>query len=138
MSELSTAQHLVDTILSANVSGLTAGTNIFYNKKPANISRTLATAVVYDTAGNDPQILADKSNFAPSVQILVYGPPDGYSVAQQKAFAIRDYLVESFGSQTVGATTYVGCYAVGDVMFMEYDADNRPIFSMNFRFDKHY
>lgn len=138
MSELSTAQHLVDTVLPANVSGLTAGTNLFFNKKPATISKTLATAIVYDTAGNNPQILADKSNFAPSVQILVYGPPDGYSAAQQLAYGIRDYLVESFGSQTVGSTTYVGCYSVGGIPFLGYDADNRPIFSSNYRFDKHY
>ena len=68
----------------------------------------------------------------PGIQILVRGDRGGYIVAQAKAQAIKDALL-GLPSQTIDGDRWVSITMDGDIGFLHFDENNRPIFSLNFR-----
>jgi hypothetical protein len=136
VAELSTAQHLAQTIL-VNASLGTFGTDMFCNKEPAEKSDTVPFVIVYDNGGFDPTLLSDNVVRNPTVTVRVIGMigDAGYTASQTKIAEVADFMVSSF-DETIGNTRYFGSYQQGDTRFVEYNEENRPIWSADFRLFK--
>jgi hypothetical protein len=88
-------------------------------------------AVFYDTGGSNPNSrwLLDYR----SVQCVVRAPPSEYSTAYDKIQQVRDCLL-GITSLTLGSGDRVdGITMMGDIAFINYDDQQRPTFSVNFR-----
>lgn len=133
MSEFSLAQHLVENILPGLGLG-TAGVDLFYGVSPDEKPADAATIVVIDSGGIDPAKNADRTHYQPTVQIIVYGPIEDWTTAQQKIEVIRTCLVEHLPTTIVGSSEYYGIYQQGDIISLGQDANKRPRLSANFRF----
>ena len=135
MPELSTAQHIAQTIIPGASLG-TFGTDTFVNKEPATKSDTVPFVTVYDTGGFNPTLTSDVVIRNPTVTVRVIGMESdaGYVAAQAKLAAISEFMIAAF-VQTVGSTRYFGSYQQGDDLFLGYDSD-RPVFTANYRLFK--
>lgn len=133
MSEFSLAQHLVENILPSLGLG-TAGVDLFYGVSPDEKPANAATVVIIDSGGIDPAKNADRTHYQPTVQIIVYGPIEDWTTAQQKIEVIRTCLVEHLPATIVGSSEYYGIYQQGDIISLGQDANKRPRLSANFRF----
>jgi hypothetical protein len=85
---------------------------------------------VYDTPSPnpDPKWLLEYPHF----QIIVRGNKDDYGGAWQKARDCKDVLLGMF-PQVVNSDRIDGIIGVGDINFLSYDTNNRPLFSANFQ-----
>ncbi len=113
-------------MLVANGIG-TFGTNIFIGKEPTSPA---ATVTLYRYGGQDP--MPNLRLDYPSVQIRVRGDINGYVAAEQKMQSIRNVLLGA-DKQTINTNVYVGIWQIGDIIFLKYDENERPIFVTNWR-----
>lgn len=69
----------------------------------------------------------------PGVQVLVRGAPDGYKAGWSKASAVKDAL-RGHPRVVMGVEedVWAGIRMSGDIMFLGYDTNDRPMFSLNF------
>lgn len=112
-----------------NTQGLaTSGTNMFVGLDPGGITLTVT---LYDYAGSAPHPTLSRDE--PRVQIMVFGGQEDYAEGYSKAQSIKSYLLGLTG-QTIGSEIYFAFRMIGDINFVGYDANNRPMFSLNFRF----
>lgn len=123
----SVAEDIGGLLQSESVLGLVIGTNLHVSDMPASPDECVA---IYDTGGGDPE--ADYSYDRPTFQIEVRGSKRDYRGAYDLARSIRDYLAP-LANVTVGSTRYVGVWAMGDVFFLGYDENARPMLTLNFR-----
>lgn len=99
-----------------------------------NISRSMDSPnqliTIYDNGGTDPnpKWLLDLMD----VQIRVRGDRNGYSAAYSRCQTIKDTLLGSVPG-TINGTDYIAVYMRGDVNFIQYDENERPIFTMNYQ-----
>jgi len=107
--------------------GLTFATDLFVSEMPTTPD---ACVCIYDTGGEDPEV--NYTYERPHVQVRVRGDKGGYETAQELAQSIRDTL-SGTADYTINGARYVGMWALGDVMFIEYDDNQRPEFTVNFR-----
>lgn len=89
---------------------------------------------IYDSVGASPEPGLD-INY-PGIQIVVRGEPDGYRAAWDKCAAIRDRLLGR-PSETRGGDIWASVTMSGDILFIGYDDNERPTFSMNFQLIVH-
>lgn len=133
MAEFSLAQHLVENILPDLGLG-TAGVDLFFGVAPDEKPAATATVVIIDSGGIDPAKNADRTHYQPTVQIIVYGPIEDWTTAQQKIETIRTCLVEHLPVILIGTANYYAIYQQGDIISLGQDANKRPRLSANFRF----
>lgn len=67
----------------------------------------------------------------PSVQVKVRGAVNGWAAARAKMKDVKNALL-NLPSQTIGEDRYTAINAIGDVIDMGQDDNNRPSFVMNF------
>lgn len=105
----------------------TFGIDIFISKEPTTPH---ACVTVFDTGGENPDahLVYDK----PTVQVRVRGAKGSYEAAFVTAQAVRAAL-HGQANVVKNGTTYIGVWAVGDIMFIGYDDNDRPLLTINFR-----
>lgn len=115
-------------LIAANVVSLTGAW-------PVKIGRFLAApdamVALYDSPGQNPNTkwLLD---FA-GIQAVIRGPKDDYDAAYLKGKAIKDVLLGKDPYVHTNGDRWDGVTPVGDLHFLKYDDNSRPLFSVNFR-----
>lgn len=102
-------------------------TNLFVSEMPPKPDECVA---VYDTGGENPQ--PNYTYERPTVQVRVRGAKGDYEDAYALAEAIRNIL-NGMHDEEVGGTRYIGIWAMGDILFVGYDDNHRPLLTINFR-----
>ena len=106
--------------------------DIFVGKQPVSPDQCIT---VIDSGGFTPESGYTLDN--PTVQILVRGAKDAYVSAWNKAQQIKVYLHNySEASPQSDNSRIIGIWAMGDILFIEWDESNRPVFSINFRIQR--
>lgn len=124
---MSSPAYNVATLLNTAGIGV-SGTTLHVGKDPGGKTLTIS---LYDTPGASPNPLFARD--FPGLQILVNGPAGDYSTGWNKAEQIKNYLL-GITKQTIGTDIYFGFNMKSDITHIGYTVENRPIFSMNFRF----
>lgn len=85
---------------------------------------------VYDTPGEspNPKWLLNEPHF----QVMIRGGKDDYQGGYAKANDVRDVLL-GMNPQTVNGDRWDGVLMLGDIVFLRYDENNRPLFSSNYK-----
>jgi len=94
---------------------------------PANPDQCVC---IYDTGGYDPGV--NYTYEKPTIQIRIRGAKGDYLTAHGLSQDIRDTLSGEHNYEINGAR-YIGIWAEGDVLFVGYDDNHRPILTVNFR-----
>lgn len=121
----STAQDIKDILVADGIG--TFGTDLFVSLEPSSPD---ACVTVFDSGGFDSE--ANYVYDRPTVMVRIRGDVFGYQAAWTKAESVKNSL-HGLTNETHNGTRYVGIWCVGDIGFLEYDGENRPIFSVNFR-----
>ena len=111
---------------------------IFGSKEPSDAALKASDAfmMIYDTGGFDPE--ATGVNFdKPTINIRVKGRAGDYDGAQAMIQAVKASLHQRT-PETKNSTRYMGIWQVGEIAFVEYDENNRPTFTANFRMHRTY
>jgi hypothetical protein len=103
------------------------GTNLFISMLPS--TPDVAVGLLDSSGGSNNDMNKDEHVF--SVQIRVRGKVFGYETAYQHALAIYN-LLEGYPTTDIQGTRYILIRAMGNVGFLQYDENDRPIFVMNF------
>lgn len=130
------SQDIADMLVDDAV-GAKADT-IWINKEPSDAALKVPDAflIIYDTGGFDPE--ATGKNFdKPTVNIRVKGISGDYAGAQTMVQAVKASLHQR-DPETKNSTRYMGIWQVGEIAFVEYDENNRPVFTANFRMHRTY
>lgn len=118
----------VKDMLEANSAlALTFATDLFYAKMEESPD---ACVCIYDTPGFPPDPYQTYER--PTIQVRIRGAKNGYDAAHLRGQAIRD-LLNGLNGETWNTGRYIGIWAMGDVGFVYYDDNDRPVFSVNFR-----
>jgi len=109
------------------VKGAASGWGIYVGREP---SRPDQAITCFDTGGFDanPKWSQDQS----TVQVRIRGARGDYVGTHAKALAVKDELLGK-ANVTVGGVKYVGIWAVGDIIHIGYDENDRPLFTTNWR-----
>ena len=89
------------------------------------------TCIVITRSGGlppNPKFLLDY----PTVQVRVRGSKGQYREAELKAYDVKDKLL-GFVSADVGGDRWVSITMLSDIVFIGYDGNERPMFSVNFQ-----
>jgi len=89
-----------------------------------------STVAIYDTTGYAPE--HNYVYLRPTLQVFIRGPRGQYRDGYDLAGAIRDFLISQHGV-TVDGAHYIGIWAETDVLFVGWDDNHYPQFSVNFR-----
>lgn len=111
---------------SGSGTGLTFATDLFIAQMPSSPDKCVC---VYDTAGESPGY---NDYYKLGIQIVVRGDKEAYLDAYDLANTIQVYLHEK-NNETWNSTRYIGVWGEGDILFMGWDDNQRPMFSINFR-----
>lgn len=122
-----------DVLVAAGVGtkGTSSGWSIYIGREPDAVGSVPHTVItIYDTGGNDanPKNILDY----PSFQCRVRGAVGDYQAAYLKQLEIKDTLLGK-SIFTINTTQYTGIWQVGDIIFVDYDDNNRPIITSNWR-----
>ena len=126
----------IATLLVDSASGLNLvlGSNLHLSKMPDS---PVYCVTLYDSGGLDREILTgategstDVSLEKPFFQIRMRDT--GYEGVMTKASEIASYL-HGLGGVEVNSTLYMAIIMQGDILFLEYDENKRPLVAMNFR-----
>jgi|TARA_R110000803_G_scaffold210841_1_gene284321 hypothetical protein len=119
-----------DLLVTAGVGTFAAasGWGIYISQEPESPNTTIT---VYDVGGltPNPKFLLDE----PSVQLRIRGAPDAYLAAYTKALDCKNALL-GLTPQTLNGVNIRGILAIGDIAFLSYDEQRRPILTQNWRF----
>jgi len=122
------SQDLKDILVTAGLGTFAHGTEdstwgIYISKEPDEPNKIIT---LYDKGGSspNPKWILDE----PTVRIRVRGAKMGYQDAWTKIEAVKDALL-GITPQTVNGTYYTGILMIGDITFIHYDDNNRPIFT---------
>jgi len=126
------ADMLVDDVVGAKAD------TIWINKEPSDSALKTPDAflIIYDTGGTDPEATG-KIFDKPTINIRVKGRKGDYSGAQVMIQAVKAALHQR-DSETKNSARYMGIWQVGEIAFVEYDDQNRPTFTANFRMHRTY
>jgi len=107
--------------------GASSDWGIFTGREPTDPDTAVT---VYDTpsAPSNPKFLLDE----PSIQTRIRGAINGYLGGYDKAQEIKDLLL-GIPKQVIGQATYVGIWQTSDIMFLKFDDNDRPLFTINWR-----
>ncbi len=125
----STSEDMKGVLVSASVGtfAATSGWAIFIGQEPTSPD-TVVT--LFDAGGSSPNPKNLLDN--PNIQVRIRGAVNGYQAAYTKALAVRDALL-GLTKRTINNTVYVGVYQMGDIMFIGFDDNSRPLFVTNWR-----
>lgn len=136
----SSARDIVETIFPA--ASIDTGAELWFNKMPEDgvISTTLPSVIVLDPPGFTDILTSDDTLFEPTVQVMVVGAPAAsnnthYDDAENKFEEIKAFMFPRF-RHVVGTTTYYGSFPQGGGGFLEYDANNRPIWTITYKLNR--
>lgn len=121
------SEDIKDILEGISSLALTYATDIFIGGLEATPDQQVA---ILDTGGFEPA-----SGFVyeyPTVQIRVRGNKGQYTAAHELAQSIRDEL-HALTDETVNSCRYIAIWCMSDVMFLGWDDNHRPDFSVNFR-----
>lgn len=106
----------------------TSGWGIFIGAMPASPHTAI---LVNSTGGRNPfpHLLL---NF-PSIQVVVRSSSNGMDAAYDKISACVDALL-GMASQSVNSDVWRSCTQMGDIAFLGYDENQRPLYSANLSF----
>jgi hypothetical protein len=104
----------------------TSGWAIYYSEEPTSPDTVIT---VYDTPGGTMGN-ADAQQYDPNIQIRLRGHT--YDDVYAKGEAVRDLLVLPL-SRTIGQWFYTGFWLISDLAKIGKDANNRHLFTINFR-----
>jgi Bacteriophage minor capsid protein len=90
--------------------------------------------VIYDTAGLPPEPGLD-INY-PGIQIVVRGMPNGYKDTSVKSKRIKDEFL-GMPKTTVNGDIWASVTMTSDIIWLGYDENERPSFSLNFQLIVH-
>lgn len=109
----------------------TTGWAIHASREPAFQAGVVPHTVItiYDTGGFEPLYSTPIEH--PTVQVRIRGATNGYLAAYDKAQQIRA-AITGLNGQVINGVTYTG-WIMGDITFLEYDDQSRPILVINFR-----
>lgn len=127
------SEDIKDIMVDAGIGVFAAetGWGIFIAEEPTKPDQTIT---VIDTSGTEPDFGVDIRN--PSIQILVRGKKlDGFLLAYSKAEEVFDLLNE-YTNQIWSGARYIGIWAEADILFVGFDDNKRPQFSLNFRIQR--
>ena len=110
---------------------LTYATNLFINKQPGGLPRTEPIALIYDSSGFSPEATG-KIFEKPTIMVRVIGPDGDYTGARDLVMNIKAAL-HLRTPDTVGGSRYMGIWQTGEIAFVGYEDDNKPVFTVNFR-----
>jgi hypothetical protein len=124
------AKDVRDILVAAGVGqvGGSAAWGIFYPNEPDAPTEAIT---LRDTGGRDPEYLLDDSTLAyPLVQVRVRAQDydTGYAKAKEIEAALGGRAPE-----TVNGTPYAGFWQTGATNHIGADAQERPLFTLNFR-----
>lgn len=123
------AEGAKDLLVAAGVGVFAAasGWGIYVSKEPSTPSTTIT---LFNTSGRppNPKWLLDY----PSLNIRIRGAKGGYVNAEDKAKEVKDVLL-GLDSQDINGDRWVSVTMPGDLAFIGYDENERPMFSLNFR-----
>lgn len=101
------------------------GTDLFIGKMP---ERDGLTTSIMHTGGKtaNPKWLLDE----PSMQVMIRGAKNDYVAAHTQAVAVKDVLL-GLPSQDISGDRWVQINAIGDIVNLGFDEENRVMFSTN-------
>jgi hypothetical protein len=123
------ATAIKDLLETANVGefAATTGWGLFVGKMPTTPDTVIA-CIVSGGQPSNPKYLIDY----PSVQVIIRGARNnGYEDAYNKATAVKDALL-GLPSQVIEGDNWVAINQIGDIATLGFDANNCPMFSVNF------
>lgn len=125
----SPAEDLKDLLVTAGI-GTFAGTStwgIYVSKEP---DEPHGVVTLYDKGGvsSNPKWILDE----PTVRVRIRGDIMKYRTTWTKAEAVKNALL-GITPQTVNGTKYIGIVQLGDIIFLGYDDNNRPVFTTTWR-----
>lgn len=90
---------------------------------------------LFDTNGQNPESMYNYER--PGLMVRVRGERKDYTGAYTLAAAIKTALhvegeTNGLRNQTIGGTRYIATWAEGDIHWIGYDEQDRPIFTVNF------
>ena len=118
---------IVNYLQSVSSLGLTLGDNLHSNDLPDQPNQCVG---VFDSGGDMPAV-----NYVyerPTIQVRVRGEKGDRRPANQLARNIRTEL-HGLSEIIQGGARYIGIWAMGDVLYLTDDKEQRPLFSVNFR-----
>lgn len=121
------SEDIKDILEGTSSLALTFATDLFISEMPTNPDQCVC---IYDTGGEPPE--PDYNYERPTLQIRIRGVKGGYLVAHELAQSIRDTL-NGEHNYTVNDTRYIAIWAMGDILFIGYDDNHRPLLTVNFR-----
>ena len=107
--------------------GLAFGTDLFISEMPPVPDSCVC---VYDTGGENPN--PDYNYEKPTIQVRIRGAKGKYLDAYNLAQDIRDFLNGKHNEEINGAR-YIVILCEGDIFFVGYDDNHRPLLTVNFR-----
>jgi len=125
-------EDLKDMIVAApSIVDLTFGTDLFLSKMPSTPDKCVA---LFDTGGLAPYLIGVVLD-RPTVQVKIRGKQGGYKDAYTVGESIKDFFEEQHDT-IINGTRYLQIYPMQDVVFLNYDELDRPLFTINFRMDR--
>lgn len=106
----------------------TSGWGIYISREPTTPDTVITIYGTGSFGEPNPKWRLESRTF----QIRVRGAENAYTAAYAKAEAIKNALL-GLGPITLNATNYIGIWMTTNIIFIRYDDNNRPIFSLNFR-----
>lgn len=132
----SQAVDIADVLAGVSSLALTLGDDLHVSQMPA--TGTIPCVAVLDSpvgVGPSPALNVTETIHGSFVQIRVRGDRNGYQAARALAGAIKDEL-HGLRDQTINGTRYILVWAQSDVLWLGYDENQRPEFSINFRIQR--
>jgi hypothetical protein len=121
------SQDVKDMLAADSACGLTYATDLFISEMPPTPDQCVC---VYDTGGFDPE--AQYEYERPTVQVRVRGVAGTYLTTFALAQNCLDAL-HGTANYTINSARYIGIWAQGDILFVGYDNNGRPMLTFNVR-----
>jgi len=121
------SEDIKDILEGTSALALTFKTDLFISEMPTSPDDCVC---IYDTGGDPPE--ADYTYERPTIQVRIRGARGRYRDAHNFAQAIRDTL-NGEHNYMINQTRYLAIWTVGDVLFVGYDDNHRPLLTINFR-----
>jgi len=112
---------------SQSGTGLVFGTDLFIGEEPVSPDQCIT---IYDTGGPEPQ--AGYVYDYPTVQVRIRGNKGAYKETWALADTIKSAL-HGLHNESWNGTKYHGIWCQSDIIFIGYDDNSRPVFTVNFR-----